>query len=279
VAYASKLALALKVVGLFNIQFVLDADARVHVIEVNPRASRTVPVMSKITGIPMVDVATKLMFGHTLKALGFAPGLAPDTEFVVVKAPVFSFSKMANVDTFLGPEMKSTGEVMGVDRDYGAALYKALLASGLTIPPSGRVCCPSRTATSANARRSRERSPDGGTRCAPPRIRMRRSQRGNFRGASAPGPCHRDIVEDRIALVINTRRAERSRTASGFCSGAPRSNTTCPASRRSTRSTRRFRCLTASSRRARRRQRARRVFGRIRRPRDAGLTFGRRSYR
>jgi carbamoyl-phosphate synthase large subunit len=139
VSYAGRLAAALRIVGLFNIQFVLDAHGRVHVIEVNPRASRTVPVMSKITGIPMVDVATKLMFGATIRSLGYAPGLAAETGFVAVKAPVFSFSKMTNVDTFLGPEMKSTGEVMGVDADYGTALYKALLASGLSIPPSGRV--------------------------------------------------------------------------------------------------------------------------------------------
>ncbi|MCR4436815.1 MAG: carbamoyl-phosphate synthase large subunit [Clostridiales bacterium] len=139
VDYTVKLAKALKVVGLFNIQFVLDANHKVYVIEVNPRASRTVPVMSKITGIPMVNVATKLIMGGRLKDLGYAPGLAEEAEFYAVKAPVFSFPKLTTVDTFLGPEMKSTGEVMGVDRDFKTALYKALVASGLKIPERGNV--------------------------------------------------------------------------------------------------------------------------------------------
>ncbi len=205
VEYATKLALALKVVGLFNIQFVLDADNRVHVIEVNPRASRTVPVMSKITGIPMVDVATKLMFGHTLKALGFAPGLAPDTEFVVVKAPVFSFSKMANVDTFLGPEMKSTGEVMGVDRDYGAALYKALLASGLKIPPSGRVLLSVADRDKREcAQIARTLAGRGYALCATEDTHAALAAAGIPAELLPREHAIGEIVEDRIALVINT---------------------------------------------------------------------------
>ncbi|MCX8131288.1 MAG: carbamoyl-phosphate synthase large subunit [Clostridia bacterium] len=139
VDYTMKLAKALNVKGLFNIQFVLDENNKVYVIEVNPRASRTVPVMSKITGIPMVNVATKLIMGKKLKDLGYKPGLAKETEFTAVKAPVFSFSKLATVDTFLGPEMKSTGEVMGVDKDFLSALYKAFVASGLKIPLGGSV--------------------------------------------------------------------------------------------------------------------------------------------
>ena len=137
--YTVRLAKALKTVGLFNIQFVLDREDRVYVIEVNPRASRTIPVMSKITGIPMVNVATRLIMGETLKDLGYKPGLAREAGFIAVKAPVFSFSKLTTVDTFLGPEMKSTGEVMGVDRSYLGALYKALLASGLSVPSGGNV--------------------------------------------------------------------------------------------------------------------------------------------
>ncbi|MDF2523689.1 MAG: carbamoyl-phosphate synthase, large subunit [Clostridiales bacterium] len=139
VEHTKKLAKAMKVVGLFNIQFVIDKNDNVFVIEVNPRASRTIPVMSKITGIPMVNVATKLIMGNTLRGLGYTPGLAKETEFYAVKAPVFSFSKLATVDTFLGPEMKSTGEVMGVDKDFHNALYKAFLASGLKIPSGGNV--------------------------------------------------------------------------------------------------------------------------------------------
>lgn len=137
--YTVKLAKALKIKGLFNIQFVIDSNDTVYVIEVNPRASRTVPVLSKITGIPMVSVATRLIMGDKLSDLGYAPGLAPESKFIAVKAPVFSFSKLTTVDTFLGPEMKSTGEVMGVDTDYHSALYKAMLASGLQIPSGGSV--------------------------------------------------------------------------------------------------------------------------------------------
>ncbi len=139
VDYTVRLAKALKTVGLFNIQFVLDKNDKVYVIEVNPRASRTIPIMSKITGIPMVNVATRLIMGETLEGLGYKPGLAEEAGFIAVKAPVFSFSKLTTVDTFLGPEMKSTGEVMGVDRNYHGALYKALLASGLSIPSGGNV--------------------------------------------------------------------------------------------------------------------------------------------
>ncbi len=137
--YTVRLARALKTVGLFNIQFVIDNDEKVYVIEVNPRASRTIPIMSKITGIPMVNVATKLIMGSSLRELGYEPGLAKEPTFTAVKAPVFSFSKLTTVDTFLSPEMKSTGEVMGVDRDYRHALYKALIASGLSVPRGGNV--------------------------------------------------------------------------------------------------------------------------------------------
>ncbi len=137
--YTIRLAKAMKVKGLFNIQFVMDSNEKVYVIEVNPRASRTVPIMSKITGIPMVGVATKLIMGKTLKDLGYKNGLAKETDFYAVKAPVFSFAKLTTVDTFLGPEMKSTGEVMGVDKDYYNALYKAVAASGTKIPSGGNV--------------------------------------------------------------------------------------------------------------------------------------------
>lgn len=139
VDYTQRLAKSLKTVGLFNIQFVLDRQNKVYVIEVNPRASRTIPVMSKVTGIPMVDVATKFIMGYKLKDLGYKPGLYRESEYVAVKAPVFSFSKLTTVDTFLGPEMKSTGEVMGVSRNYHGALFKALVASGIKIPSGGNV--------------------------------------------------------------------------------------------------------------------------------------------
>ncbi|WP_027718149.1 carbamoyl-phosphate synthase large subunit [Desulfovirgula thermocuniculi] len=138
VDYTTRLALALNVRGMINIQYVLHQD-QVYVLEVNPRASRTVPYLSKITGIPMVSLATKVILGKKLKDLGYGSGLYPEGRYVGVKAPVFSFAKLHRVDISLGPEMKSTGEVMGVDSSYPAALYKALVAAGYHIPRSGTV--------------------------------------------------------------------------------------------------------------------------------------------
>ncbi len=139
VDYTVKLARALNIIGVFNIQFVVDKNENVYVIEVNPRASRTVPIMSKITGMPIINIATQIIMGKTLRELGYKPGLVPEGEFTCVKAPVFSFSKLTTVDTFLGPEMKSTGEVMGVDKDYHHAMYKAITATGLNLPEGGMV--------------------------------------------------------------------------------------------------------------------------------------------
>jgi carbamoyl-phosphate synthase large subunit len=136
--YTLKFAQALKVIGLINIQFVLSED-EVYCIEVNPRSSRTVPFMSKITGIPMVQVATKAILGQSIHEQGYAGGLWPETKLIAVKAPVFSFAKLTQVDISLGPEMKSTGEVMGVDVTYPAALYKAFIAAGITIPRGGSI--------------------------------------------------------------------------------------------------------------------------------------------
>ncbi|WAM32481.1 carbamoyl-phosphate synthase (glutamine-hydrolyzing) large subunit [Caldicellulosiruptor naganoensis] len=129
VDYTIKLARALKVVGLFNIQFVIDKDENVYVIEVNPRASRTVPILSKVTGIPMIKIATKLILGKKLRDLGYRTGLVKEPDFFAVKAPVFSFSKLSKVDAYLGPEMKSTGEVLGISKNLKVALYKAFVAS------------------------------------------------------------------------------------------------------------------------------------------------------
>jgi carbamoyl-phosphate synthase large subunit len=135
---ATLLARRLEVRGLMNIQFVVDRETdTAQVLEVNPRASRTVPYLSKITGIPMVKVATHIMLGKTLKDLGYAGGLHPNQGSIAVKAPVFSFAKLAQVDIGLGPEMKSTGEIMGLDVDYSRALYKAMVASGIGVPKGG----------------------------------------------------------------------------------------------------------------------------------------------
>ncbi len=110
---------------------------RVYVLEVNPRASRTVPMMSKVTGVPMVRLATQVMLGHRLVELGWRTGLVPPRPLVAVKAPVFSMSKLSAVDSYLGPEMKSTGEVMGIGRTLTVALRKAFMAAGMAIPRGG----------------------------------------------------------------------------------------------------------------------------------------------
>ena len=133
-----KLALTLNCVGIMNIQFIV-RDGEVYVIEVNPRASRTVPFLSKITGIEMAQVATRVIMGETLAEQGYSDGLAPEPDMISVKAPVFSFSKLADVDSYLGPEMKSTGEVMGSDHTFAKALYKAFAGAKMQLPENGNV--------------------------------------------------------------------------------------------------------------------------------------------
>jgi len=143
VEYTVRIGLELKIKGLMNIQFVImpssDKGSAVYVLELNPRASRTIPFISKVTGVPMVNVATKVMLGKTLKEQGYGTGLRESKKLVGIKAPVSSMSKLAGVDTYLGPEMKSTGEVMGIDHTYDAALAKALQAAGLMLLPEGAI--------------------------------------------------------------------------------------------------------------------------------------------
>ncbi len=149
VVYTQRLGPALGVKGLMNIQYVImraearsdgsQPDSNVYVIEVNPRASRTIPFISKVTDVPMVRLAVQVMLGKTLRELGYKPGLCSRQKLVAVKAPVFSMSKLIGVDTHLGPEMKSTGEVMGVDYTFEAALAKALLAADMSLPKQGAI--------------------------------------------------------------------------------------------------------------------------------------------
>ena len=164
VDYTTRIGLALDVRGLMNIQYVVaggsayrspgsadgrDGNRRIHrepaeptqvyVLEVNPRASRTIPFISKVTGVPMVRLAIKAMLGKSLREQGYQGGLWKRQKLVGVKAPVFSMSKLAGVDTYLGPEMKSTGEVMGIDHEFGPAVSKALMAAGLMLPPKGSI--------------------------------------------------------------------------------------------------------------------------------------------
>jgi carbamoyl-phosphate synthase large subunit len=148
VDYATRIGLAMGVRGLMNIQFVIQGGCAyrsphqpfneteattVYILEVNPRGSRTIPFISKLTGVPVANLATRVMLGQTLAELGYPGGLWPKQKLVGIKAPVFSMSKLVGVDWYLGPEMKSTGEVMGIDRDFPNALSKALLAADLSL--------------------------------------------------------------------------------------------------------------------------------------------------
>lgn len=134
VDYTKRIATKLRVKGLINVQFIIK-DGVVYVIEVNPRASRTVPIMSKVTGIPMVDIAVNIILGKSIRRQGYKSGLAKETSLVCVKVPIFSFQKLNQIDPALAPEMKSTGEVLGVDKCYGKALIKAFIAAGYKFPP------------------------------------------------------------------------------------------------------------------------------------------------
>jgi carbamoyl-phosphate synthase large subunit len=144
VDYAVRIGLRLEIKGLMNVQFIVmpgyeGQSSTVYILEVNSRASRTVPFLSKVTGVPMVKVATRVMLGRSLKKQGYFTGLWPKQKLIAIKAPVFSMSKLTGVDTYLGPEMKSTGEVMGIDYTFESALAKALISAGMMLPPHGGV--------------------------------------------------------------------------------------------------------------------------------------------
>lgn len=133
VEYTKRLAQALHVVGMINIQFI-DMDDDIYVIEVNPRSSRTVPYISKVTGISIVDLAARIIMGETIKGMGYTPGLAPTADYIAIKMPVFSFEKLRGAEISLGPEMKSTGECLGIDKTFNGALYKAFQGAGVELP-------------------------------------------------------------------------------------------------------------------------------------------------
>ena len=133
VEYTKRLAQALHVIGMINIQFIAMGDD-IYVIEVNPRSSRTVPYISKVTGIPIVDLAARIIMGETIRGMGYEPGLAPTADYIAIKMPVFSFEKLRGAEISLGPEMKSTGECLGIDKTFNGALYKAFLGAGVQLP-------------------------------------------------------------------------------------------------------------------------------------------------
>ena len=136
--YTRKLALSLHTQGLVNIQYVIHEN-EIYVIEVNPRSSRTIPYISKVTGVPMVDLATRAMLGEKLRDMGYGTGLYRTPPYIAVKVPVFSFEKLIDVDTHLGPEMKSTGEVLGIGKTLDEALYKGLVAAGYRMKKQGGI--------------------------------------------------------------------------------------------------------------------------------------------
>ncbi len=138
IEYTEKIAKELHVIGVLNIQFII-SKGEVYIIEVNPRSSRTVPYISKVTNLPVIDIATKVILGEKLKDIGYGTGIYKKSEYIAIKMPVFSFEKIKNADTSLGPEMKSTGEVLGVAKNFSDAIVKAFIASGINIPKSGNV--------------------------------------------------------------------------------------------------------------------------------------------
>ena len=140
VDYTKRLAKALHVVGLINIQFIVYED-QVYVIEVNPRSSRTIPYISKVTDIPIVAIATKAIMGHTIEEQGYSYGIVPEKETIAVKMPVFSFEKIKGAEISLGPEMKSTGEVLGISKNLDEAIYKAFMGTGIQLPKRKNIIC------------------------------------------------------------------------------------------------------------------------------------------
>ena len=140
VDYTQRLAKELHVIGLINIQFIVYED-QVYVIEVNPRSSRTIPYISKVTDIPVVDIATRVIMGKTIKEQGYEYGLAPEKETIAIKMPVFSFEKIKGAEISLGPEMKSTGEVLGISKDFDEAIYKAFIGTGIRLPKHKKIIC------------------------------------------------------------------------------------------------------------------------------------------
>ncbi|MTI79780.1 MAG: carbamoyl-phosphate synthase large subunit [Firmicutes bacterium] len=221
VDYTTRIAKKLNVKGMINIQYVLH-NGTLYVLEVNPRSSRTVPFLSKITCIPMVKLATKCALGLKLTEMGYSSGLAEEPQVIGVKAPVFSFAKLLDVDVSLGPEMKSTGEVMGVDYHYNTALYKALVAAGSNFPSEGTVLLTVADKDKAEALAvARELADQGYSICATAGTAGYLSKYGievqavNKIGTEAPDIA--DLIrEGKIHLVINTMTRGKTPHRDGF---------------------------------------------------------------
>lgn len=219
--YTRKLARSLHVKGLINIQFIV-ADGEVYVIEVNPRSSRTVPYISKVTGIPIVELATKVIIGNTIKGLGYTPGLQPNAEHVAIKMPVFSFEKLRGADISLGPEMKSTGECLGIGKTFNEALYKAFLGSGVNLPKYKQVIMTVKNADKLEAVEVGRRFEKLGYKIYATRSTARVLNENGVNAIKVnkldqESPTILDLIlEHKIDLVIDTPTNGRDKTRDGF---------------------------------------------------------------
>ena len=219
--YTKRLATALHVKGMINIQFIAIGED-VYVIEVNPRSSRTVPYISKVTGIPIVDLATQVIIGKTIKELGYKPGLQPEAEYYAIKMPVFSFEKIRGAETSLGPEMKSTGECLGIAKDFHEALYKAFLGAGVELPKYKQMIITVKDADKGEAISVARRFEKMGytiyaTRSTAAALNEAGVKARKVNKLSQESPTVMDLIlGHKIDLVIDTPTQGRDKTRDGF---------------------------------------------------------------
>ncbi|MCM1190177.1 MAG: carbamoyl-phosphate synthase large subunit [bacterium] len=221
VEYTRRLALALHVKGLINIQFIAIGED-VYVIEVNPRSSRTVPYISKVTGIPIVDLATEVILGKSIRELGYQPGLQPEAEYYAIKMPVFSFEKIRGAEISLGPEMKSTGECLGIAKTFHEALYKAFLGAGVNLPKYKNLIMTVKDADKGEAIEIGRRFEKLGytiyaTRSTAAALREAGVNARKVNKISQESPTVMDLIlGHRIDLVIDTPTQGRDKSRDGF---------------------------------------------------------------
>ena len=219
--YTRRLARALHVIGLINIQFIVCGE-EVYVIEVNPRSSRTVPYISKVTGIPIVPLASRVIMGHTIRELGYTPGLQPEAEYFAIKMPVFSFEKIRDADISLGPEMKSTGECLGIAKTFDEALYKAFLGAGIKLPKHKNMILTVRDEDKEEAVQIGRRFADIGYRIFATRGTARALENGGVKVIAVnkieqESPNLMDLIlGHKIDLVIDTPPQGADRAKDGF---------------------------------------------------------------
>ncbi|MBQ3899979.1 MAG: carbamoyl-phosphate synthase large subunit, partial [Lachnospiraceae bacterium] len=219
--YTRRLAKALHVKGMINIQFIA-IDEDVYVIEVNPRSSRTVPYISKVTGIPIVDLATEVILGKTIRELGYEPGLQPESPYYAIKMPVFSFEKIRGAEISLGPEMKSTGECLGISKSYHEALYKAFLGAGVELPKHKQMIITVKDADKGEAIAVAKRFEKLGyiiyaTRSTAKALTEAGVKARKVNKISQESPTVMDLIlGHKIDLVIDTPTQGRDKTRDGF---------------------------------------------------------------